>query len=634
MSESAPATDLSTEERPVEKPKKKRLRWYLLFPYWFFFFVMFFGFDTLLLRDVPLLLMLIFVFGSLFLIAKAVTWSFGSSPQPKSWRALRLAFIQMLAFNLFGFALLSVMYYRVPPVAISKQTTYLTSPLTPDGKEIDIARAIDERFAPKGKEEDNGFRAVVRLFGPDHVFKFKAETRAEYVSRFCERLELDENEAPQLEFPNIYTFFKQQIEKRGSPDEGDAEKSLQEQTWSLVRKMAGKLWKPDEIPGGEDWLRASAEALDRYGEAVRMPEYYVPPLLLSRNDHFAINGCFESDFHRNAIRCLQCRITYFLAVGEVEKAFDDMETLLRLSGALTRRPVSVQHYLFARATQSVAFSCVRRILEFGDLTKEQTETLRETVRRNRSESSLRDLVFLSRLEGMAWLYLSLFPCWEDDILKENRSDLEIRCLKFILAGWYYFPWNPIFIRFQEKIDLLDAIADTRISRSQYLAIQDLCDSTQRDGPISFDFLEVFFWQGIYRQGAEIISKFSFFMAFNLFHSTCQTHYRAHVDSRHLEIAIALELYRHDHGTYPRQLKELKSGYMDEIPDDPFTDGDPFRYMPTETGDRISGYMLYSVGPNGEDDGGFNRQEKDYAGEKTLTEKDGDDIRIFIVRPGV
>jgi len=64
------------------------------------------------------------------------------------------------------------------------------------------------------------------------------------------------------------------------------------------------------------------------------------------------------------------------------------------------------------------------------------------------------------------------------------------------------------------------------------------------------------------------------------------------------VAAALSAYQHDHGRYPFSLDALRDrGYLETIPLDPFVDR-PLRYRQE---DRR--FILYSVGPNGIDDGG-------------------------------
>jgi hypothetical protein len=70
------------------------------------------------------------------------------------------------------------------------------------------------------------------------------------------------------------------------------------------------------------------------------------------------------------------------------------------------------------------------------------------------------------------------------------------------------------------------------------------------------------------------------------------------------IACALERYRLAHGEYPKTLDELKPAYLAAVPTDWMSD-DPFHYQKTEDG----WFRLWSVGPDGKDDGGVYRTVK-------------------------
>lgn len=70
----------------------------------------------------------------------------------------------------------------------------------------------------------------------------------------------------------------------------------------------------------------------------------------------------------------------------------------------------------------------------------------------------------------------------------------------------------------------------------------------------------------------------------------------------LSVRCALEAYRVERGCLPATVHELAPEYIAELPKDPMS-GDDFIYR---TGDEFGeqGYILYSVGLDGEDDGGI------------------------------
>ena len=68
-------------------------------------------------------------------------------------------------------------------------------------------------------------------------------------------------------------------------------------------------------------------------------------------------------------------------------------------------------------------------------------------------------------------------------------------------------------------------------------------------------------------------------------------------SRLVALMFPLTAYHANHGQYPHRLDDLKPKYAKTIPADLFT-GKPLHYRRAD-----NGYLLYSLGRNGKDDGG-------------------------------
>ena len=57
-------------------------------------------------------------------------------------------------------------FLRTPGLKISKETTYITEPLTSDGKQVDYIGALEQDYyPPEMKTDDNGYRLIVRAMG-------------------------------------------------------------------------------------------------------------------------------------------------------------------------------------------------------------------------------------------------------------------------------------------------------------------------------------------------------------------------------------------------------------------------------------------------------------------------------------
>jgi hypothetical protein len=109
----------------------------------------------------------------------------------------------------------------------------------------------------------------------------------------------------------------------------------------------------------------------------------------------------------------------------------------------------------------------------------------------------------------------------------------------------------------------------------------------------------------------------------------------------LRLASALAVYRAQNGSYPDKLEELVPGILAKLPVDLYH-AKPFIYR--RIGD---GYLLYTAGANGQDDGGSNEQMGIYQGDstddfsdteaETMREKippGADDFAIRIPRPAM
>ena len=84
-----------------------------------------------------------------------------------------------------------------------------------------------------------------------------------------------------------------------------------------------------------------------------------------------------------------------------------------------------------------------------------------------------------------------------------------------------------------------------------------------------------------------------------------------------DLAFALAAYRADRGTYPAKLAELVPKYVKTVPTDIFNNDADLHYSR-----QNKGYLLYSVGPNGQDNDG-----KGYNDRKEG--EDWDDITVRI-----
>ena len=117
------------------------------------------------------------------------------------------------------------------------------------------------------------------------------------------------------------------------------------------------------------------------------------------------------------------------------------------------------------------------------------------------------------------------------------------------------------------------------------------------------------WEGLQRGTGRLMRPLGHVSLPNSSSATVRQHFQILARRRMAAMALAIRLYEIDRGHRPTELAELVPDYLDEIPPDPMSiGGSPFTYVPD-----AAEPVLYSVGKNGNDDGGvlWNEEHKTY-----------------------
>jgi hypothetical protein len=88
----------------------------------------------------------------------------------------------------------------------------------------------------------------------------------------------------------------------------------------------------------------------------------------------------------------------------------------------------------------------------------------------------------------------------------------------------------------------------------------------------------------------------------------------------LEAILALQIYQRENESYPEVLDEIRGSRMEELPIDPFGNGESIRYR--RESDPAEGFTVWSIGPDGIDDGGT----------KEVTPSDQSGDLVYRVKP--
>lgn len=156
---------------------------------------------------------------------------------------------------------------------------------------------------------------------------------------------------------------------------------------------------------------------------------------------------------------------------------------------------------------------------------------------------------------------------------------------------------------------LSIAPDRKTQYETYHTMMDLVDDVQEQGPQYLPKLKAHERQveRVFHKGSEVLDNLIMGPAELLMPALSRAVDRvfwSHMTHDATKTMLAIEIYARDNSAYPEYLSSLTPKYLPELPEDPFNPGHTLNYHTTE-----SGYMLYSVGSDGDDDAGISSDEK-------------------------
>ena len=282
----------------------------------------------------------------------------------RKWLTCLIAFgITFIGLPLLAFLLLWGWLYILwstpaPPLVISKETTYVTGPLTEEGF-IDFFKALEQRFyPPELAADENGYRDFVRLFGIIGYDR-KPDYHEFYRLQLYEKLGLDPNILPTLTLPDIpRKIYEDFHEANGEkPDEPGVPAK-----WEETDIGKGHPWTLEQYPMLADWINEIDEPLDAIAVALRKPVFYFPLLQDSRSAQSGITLLMSEcaaqaleiyKFSREIVENFQARANYRIGQGDIDGAIDDTISIMRLVRHYTRAGGFLL-YSFGSAFEAIA----------------------------------------------------------------------------------------------------------------------------------------------------------------------------------------------------------------------------------------------------------------------------------------
>ncbi len=516
------------------------------------------------------------------------------------------------------------------PLVHGRDTTYITEPLDKAGR-IDYLRAFDEARS-KGVTRENNAAAKLA-----EVVDFGLRKDEHDVDLFYERLGFAAPPKPGddafVDFDDLREVYSRTDELDSPVRDGAAERKRilaalkthgvdipdTPDTFDAIDLFGDAQiastdgpWRPDDSPIAAAYLSLNQRALDVAVEASRRDRFYLPesqigPEVKVRMNSSVLGG---GSSVRHIVRGLCVRSMRRLDQGNFQGARSDLLAMQRLGNLYTQRR-TVIGALIAISIDALWLGAIKDMAVSDKLNAEQARTLRDDVRSLRHEIPFRQIIS----QGERFYALDTVQWLDDPVLWKQFLDPPDFFKNFMPPALpnapfldQYLDRNAVMRRVNSHYDNLDRrIADKHwnLDADDLIAQGERVDAMAK--PIARMMYDMAFWQrfsmpfGVNRKQlvTDRISRFHDDLITGTLANIAKLIRRIETRRDLTQVALTLAIYRADHGMYPAGLHALTPRFIKAVPNDRYDKkGGPLRYR--RQGD---GYVLYSVGPNGIDDGG-------------------------------
>lgn len=523
----------------------------------------------------------------------------------------------------------------VSQVVISpdRKVTHITAPLDESGK-VDYLEAINNKYSRGVTPETNWEVALLREFGAP---KLSPNTMIEY----RRRLGINPILPPADRVP-----------LRGYRSGADYSE-LDNQANESFMNSSGP-WTSAQFPHEARWLDLRKNALDRLVVASNRPNNYVPQVaseqdfanLIQQIEAFVgekkdsqdpgekmaaamvelitpqlegptaplsrIHANDSVNYGRDLARMLARRSSLRIGEGDMPGAMSDLLALHRI-GCLTGKG-NLMQWISGQALEEVALIGDLDLVESGKLTDQQCKQYLQSLQKlpeHRTAADLLDVeVRYQLLDAIQFAAVQ----HEQTLGKLSQTGL---LDELTVSRIKNLDWSEVMRRVNQFLDERVALERNPETRQERIASEDATRPLSQEEQIKMLMDRA-------KQGQNELEEFIAEMYLNEISPLALRKIETRPKTRRwvVQAGLAAELYRHEHGGYPKSL-ELLEPYVSGPLIDANT-GKSFVLRPTE-----KGILLYSFGANGTDDSGMDMARLDgWSGDGPTP----DDIAIRLEQP--
>jgi hypothetical protein len=501
-----------------------------------------------------------------------------------------------------------------PKFPLGKETTYVNGPLDKDGY-VDYAAALNERLGKGITPDKNATVLIWKAIGPRPDTP-RPQGYDRIPPEFFKALGVEELPNEGDYFISLRYFLKEHVKLDASKWE-----TIEDQSYRAARVP----WAAKDYPHIADWLAANEKSLAVVIEATKRPAYFNP---ITPRRTGTGRGLILEEFYCGPMVCRQlanaltARAMLRVDEGRLDDAWNDLLACHRLS-RLVGHCGTLMEELIAMAIEGLALKGDVAYVGRVSLTTSQIRERLKILQSLPPIPTVGDKIDLGErfvfLEGLQMIRThgpAMIEVWAGGKLPDKPDEKAISAMATV-------DWEPALRDGNKWYDRLAAVGrlSDRTCRQRELNLIEDDLRTLKKGAMepakAIKLIGVVTGTSIQAKTAgKVIGDVMAALSV----PTCTKIYFAYDRWQQMQcnvqIAYALAAYRSDNGHYPTKLDDLSPKYLAAIPGDLFS-GKPLIYRPS-----ADGYLLYSVGPNGVDDGGRGYDD----------EPPGDDLVVNIPLP--
>ena len=482
---------------------------------------------------------------------------------------------------------------------------------------MDYLAAMNERYSQGVTPENNAAVLLLQAIGPGEVSE-------QFRQRFFEMLGITPlpQKGPYLEpFTDYFERKTAGAEPPRRPPGSDVlDEALEER-----ERITERPWSRKDSPIAAAWLEENQRQIDLIVEATTRPRYYFP--LADGDDPGLMIAAALPPLQtvRQAAFALRIRAMSRIAAGKSDEASRDVAACHRLARLTAQAPTLVDG-LVAIAIEGMAVQADATLAHEGTLTAGQARRFAAEFRNLPTMVNMADrLNWGERIFFLNCVLASsrrgpgeLWPFEIGPGIPKGKLDSFVERLAAAMIDWN----EPMRMGNQWYDRLVAALS--KPTRKERDAARAEFDRDAKKVASDAKDLRVLLRNiaqagslrgGLGRQMGHVVVA----LLLPALSGAINADDRNTTNDSMVPVVFALAAYRADDGAYPTDLAALVPKYLSAIPEDLFSGG-PLRYKR-----EGPGYVLYSVGPNGKDEGGRSRFDEPYSAEN----QDCDNVAIRV-----